>query len=194
MCTGFVVGNPEVVSHSIRRLVVGSRLMGSDRDCSRLTLVLYRKRTAPQFQLASTSEVRFRYSRQKEAARGCGGRGVLWEFNRFLPEKPCQTGTLAKILLLMLIDIELLATICVILPPAPSVLQEVSSDACVYTRVASAAERLRSDGQAGSYRPRHICLPMISEVPGDEISSQRRFALRCGRTRSGTSASSSCCD
>jgi hypothetical protein len=28
MCTGFVVGNPEVVSHAIRRLVVGSRPMG----------------------------------------------------------------------------------------------------------------------------------------------------------------------
>jgi len=31
---------------------------------------------------------------------------VLWEFNRFLPEKPCQTGSLAKRLLLMLIDVE----------------------------------------------------------------------------------------
>jgi hypothetical protein len=63
--------------------------------------VLYRKRTARRFRLASTSGVRFRYSRQKEAARGCGERGVLWEFNRFLPEKPCQTGTLAKTLLLI---------------------------------------------------------------------------------------------
>ena len=70
-------------------------------DCSRLTLVLYRKRTARRFRLASTLGVRFRYSRQKEAARGCGGRGVLWEFNRFLPEKPCQTGTLAKTILLI---------------------------------------------------------------------------------------------
>jgi hypothetical protein len=26
---------------------------------------------------------------------------VLWEFNRFLPEKPCQTGTLAKTMLLI---------------------------------------------------------------------------------------------
>ena len=30
---------------------------------------------------------------------------MLWEFNRFLPEKPCQTGTLAKTLLLMFIDV-----------------------------------------------------------------------------------------
>ena len=59
---------------------------------------------------------------------------MLWEFNRFLPEKLCQTGTLAKRLLLMLIDVERLAAICVILPPAPSVLQEGSSDACVYPR------------------------------------------------------------
>jgi hypothetical protein len=65
-------------------------------DESWMTLVLYRKRTARRFRLASTSGVRFRYSRQKEAARGCGGRGVLWKFNRFLPEKPCQTWTLAK--------------------------------------------------------------------------------------------------
>jgi len=40
-------------------------------------------------------------ARQNEAARGCGRRGVLWEFNRFLPEKPCQTGILAKTRLLI---------------------------------------------------------------------------------------------
>jgi hypothetical protein len=28
---------------------------------------------------------------------------VLWEFHRFLPEKPCQTGTLAKTLVLIFI-------------------------------------------------------------------------------------------
>jgi hypothetical protein len=70
---------------------------------ARVTLVLYRKRTARRFRLASASGVRFRYSRQKEAARGCGGRGVLWEFNRFLPEKPCQTGILVKTSLLIFI-------------------------------------------------------------------------------------------
>ena len=58
---------------------------------------------------------------------------MLWKFNRFLPEKPRQTGTLAKTLLLMLIDVGLPA-ICVILPPVPSVLQEDSSGAWVYTR------------------------------------------------------------
>jgi len=58
---------------------------------------------------------------------------ALWEFNRFLPEKPCQTGSLVKRLLLMLIDVKLFAAIDVILPPAPSVFQE-SSDAGVYTR------------------------------------------------------------
>src|ERR1700730_13941304 len=57
---------------------------------------------------------------------------MLWKFNRFLPEKPCQTGTLPKRLLLMLIDVGLPA-IRVILPPAPSVFQE-SSDPGVYTR------------------------------------------------------------
>ena len=63
--------------------------------------VLYRRRRARGFRLASTSGVRFRYSRQKEAARGVRRTRVLWEFNRFLPEKPCQTGTLAKRILLI---------------------------------------------------------------------------------------------
>jgi hypothetical protein len=58
---------------------------------------------------------------------------MLWKFNRFLSEKPCQTRTLAKTLLLMLIDVGLPA-ICVILPPAPSVLREDSFGACVNTR------------------------------------------------------------
>src|SRR5207245_11742010 len=50
----------------------------------------------------------------------------------------------------MLIDVGLPA-ICVILPPAPSLLQEDSSDACVsIDALASAAERLRSHGQFGS--------------------------------------------
>ena len=52
---------------------------------------------------------RFRYNDLKEAGRDCGGRGVLWQFNRFLPEKPCQTGTLLKTLLLTLIDVEALS-------------------------------------------------------------------------------------
>jgi hypothetical protein len=46
--------------------------------------------------LASTSVVRFRYSRRKEAAHGYGGREVLWEFNRLLHENPYPTGTLPK--------------------------------------------------------------------------------------------------
>src|ERR1700674_3908954 len=34
--------------------------------------------------------VRFRYSRLKEAGRGCGGRGVLWELNRFWLGSHCR--------------------------------------------------------------------------------------------------------
>ena len=53
----------------------------------------------------------------------------------------------------MLIDVGLPA-ICVILPPAPSLLQEDSSDACVsIDALASAAERLRSNGLTGMYGP-----------------------------------------
>jgi len=59
---------------------------------------------------------------------------MLWKFNRFLPEKPCQKGIVAKTLLLMLIDVALLATIGIILPPALSVVQGGSSEACVYIR------------------------------------------------------------
>ena len=69
---------------------------------------------------------------------------MLWKFNRFLPEKPCQTGTLTKRLLLMLIDVGLLPAICVILPPAPSVFQEDSSDGVHPKKVMDHAA-LRSD-------------------------------------------------
>ena len=61
--------------------------------------------------------------------------GALWELNRLLSQKPCQTGTLAKRLLLMLIDIWLLAFIGVILASGPSIVQYRSSDVCIfYTR------------------------------------------------------------
>ena len=68
---------------------------------------------------------------------------MLWKFNLFLPEKPCQTGTLLKTLLLKLIDVKLLATICVILPPARRLY--------LYTRQRPPRERLRSDGLTESY-------------------------------------------
>ena len=66
----------------------------------RVTLVLYRRRAfTTKLEVRRGDVARVRYSRQKEAARGCGGgRGELWEFNRFLPEKPCQT--LAVLMLL----------------------------------------------------------------------------------------------
>ena len=56
-------------------------------------------------------------------------RWELWDFNRFLPEKPCQTGTLAKTLLLMLIDVVILAFIDCHLSAGRSVAQGHSSDA-----------------------------------------------------------------
>ena len=45
----------------------------------------------------------------------------------------------------MLIELLLLATICVILPPAPSVLQEARSTLASIHAKASAAKRLRSN-------------------------------------------------
>jgi len=63
----------------------------------------------------------------------------------------------------MLIDVGLPA-ICVILPPAPSLLQEDSSDACVsIDALASAAERLRSDGLSGNNPLGRIELPIYRE-------------------------------
>src|SRR5882757_5663941 len=55
--------------------------------------------------------------------------GMYFASFALLPAKPCQTGTLVKRLLLMLINVGVLRTGCIILPPAPSVLQEGSSDA-----------------------------------------------------------------
>jgi hypothetical protein len=59
---------------------------------------------------------------------------TLWVLNRLWSQKACHTRSLAKNVLLMLIDLSLPTTTYVILPPAPSVLQGGSSDACVYTR------------------------------------------------------------
>src|SRR2546425_1229617 len=67
----------------------------------------------------------------------------------------------------MLIDVGLPA-ICVILPPAPSLLQEDSSDACVsIDALASAAERLRSDGYSETTRSWNSRLPgqLVSACP-----------------------------
>jgi hypothetical protein len=61
-----------------------------------------------------------------------------WEFNRFLPEKPCQTGSLAKRLLLMLIDVQLLAAIYVILPRRHPLFKRVPTLVSIHA-VASAA-------------------------------------------------------
>jgi hypothetical protein len=62
-----------------------------------MTLVLFRKRRARRFRLASTSGVRFRYSRQKEAARatdaGCYGNSIDFYLKAF-----ARQGTLIRAL------------------------------------------------------------------------------------------------
>src|SRR5207302_11516461 len=55
-------------------------------------------------------------ARRKPRA-GCGGRGVLWELNRFRLGSHCNKRSCAKTPLLMLIDILLLASSEVILAP-----------------------------------------------------------------------------
>jgi hypothetical protein len=82
--------------------------------------------------------VRFRYSRLKKAGRGCGGRGVLWELNRFRLGSHCRNRSYAKSPLLMLIDILLLSASEVIVTPNGQSVKTAqlgnSSDACVYPR------------------------------------------------------------
>src|ERR1700694_4364141 len=81
---------------------------------SGLTLVLYRRRAfTTKLEVRRGDVARVRYSRQKEAARGCSGRG-LWKFNRFSPGKHCQKRDSAKTLLLMLIDVVVLAFMWII--------------------------------------------------------------------------------
>jgi hypothetical protein len=78
-------------------------------DRARVTLVLYRRRDfTTKLEVRRGDVARVRYSRQKEAARGCDGRG-LWKFNRFSPGNRCQKRDSAKTLLLMLIDVVVLA-------------------------------------------------------------------------------------
>jgi hypothetical protein len=86
--------------------------------------------------------VRVRYSRQKEAARGCGGRG-LWKFNRFSPGKHCQKRDSAKTLLLMFIDVVVRAFIWIIVARGGLLfktrVQTTISNACISHAQASAA-------------------------------------------------------
>src|SRR5882762_7323350 len=71
--TDEIAGSSKIPASSLANPRCGST--SETGDCARVTLVLYRKRTARRFRLAWISGVRFRYSRQKESARGCGGRG-----------------------------------------------------------------------------------------------------------------------
>src|SRR5258708_25112767 len=98
---------------------------------------------------------------------------MLWKFNRFLPEKPCQMGTLAKRLLLMLIDVGLQA-MRVILPPAPSVLQEGSPDACVYTR----GRVRRASGVVLTSKPE--VMPGLTSGSGKDVLTSPTFLTPWG--------------
>ena len=71
-------------------------------------------------------------ARRKPRA-GCGGRGVLWELNRFRLGSHCNKRSCAKTPLLMLIDILLLASSEVILAPEGQSVK--TTDTCgLYTR------------------------------------------------------------
>ena len=106
--------------------------------CPRVTLVFYRQRALRTSARGQDAFARFRQNRQKEAARGCGGRGALWELNRHLLESHCKKKSCTKTLLLMLINISLLASSELILTPEGSRSRRQSgnsSDACgLYTR------------------------------------------------------------
>ena len=64
---------------------------------------------------------------------------MLWEFNRFLAEKPCQTGTLVKRSLLRFIDVDFSQVIGVILPPHHPFFKETIPTLVSTHAVASAA-------------------------------------------------------
>ena len=85
---------------------------------------------------------RVRYSRQKEAARGCGGRG-LWKFNRFSSGNRCQKRDSAKTMLLMLIDVVVLAFMWIIVARGGLLfktrVQTTISNTCISHALASAA-------------------------------------------------------
>jgi hypothetical protein len=102
-----------------------------------MTLVLYRRR-------ASQEEWR---TIEVEGARSIGGRGMLWKFNQFLAEKPCQKRDSAKTLLLMLIDVGDHRNYPDHPSPGGPLIQGHSSKPFTplryYAREASAAERLR---------------------------------------------------
>jgi hypothetical protein len=112
-------------------------------DWDRVTLVLYRRRAfTTKLEVRRGDVARVRYSRQKEAARGCGGRG-LWKFNRFSPGNRCQKRDSAKTLLLMLIDVVVLAFIWIIVARGgllfKTTVQTIVSNACISHALASAA-------------------------------------------------------
>jgi hypothetical protein len=77
---------------------------------------------------------------------------VLWEFNRVLPEKPCQTGTFAKPTLLIF-TYSSYGNHLRHLTAGTIRSSRGSSAACVNTRGSVRRERLRSDGQTGSIPP-----------------------------------------
>jgi hypothetical protein len=112
------------------------------------TLVLYRTRPIPRRQVGSGRRAgRVRYSCLKEAA--CG-RGDSMGFesilvSKALPDREFRQNPIIDAHRYMTFS----ATMCLILPPAPSVLQEGSSDACAIHAKASAAKRLRSNGLRG---------------------------------------------
>jgi hypothetical protein len=68
---------------------------------------------------------------------GCGGRGMLWELNRFQPGSHCKKRSCGKTSLLMLINILLLRSSEVILTPEGQSVK--TTDACGIHAVASAA-------------------------------------------------------
>src|SRR5205807_9309392 len=92
----------------------------------------------------------------KEAARGCGGRG-LWIFNRFSAGNRCRKRDSAKTLLLMLIDVAVTAFSWIILtrggPLFKTTVQDVSVQTTVQTTVSNAciSHALASAARAASF-------------------------------------------
>jgi hypothetical protein len=148
-------------------------------DGGRITLVLYRSAPLTRSVGREAEHWGARSIKLSEGSRSrVGGRGLLWECNRFLPEKPCQTGIVAKRLLLMLIDVGRLATMR---HPTAGAIRDSKGQFggwCLYTCQRPPREQLRCDG-----KPEGTELPPV--LPTTQELARRYTSWRWPRPVSG---------
>src|SRR6202022_245246 len=155
-------------------------------DCGRMTLVLYRRRAfTTKLEVRRGDVARVRYSRQKEAARGGGGRG-LWKFNRFSPGNHWPKRDSAKMLLLMLIDVVVLAFIWIIVARGgllfKATVQTTVSNVCISHALASAARA--ASLCAGHAQQLGGVSPSTQPDGGEGLAKRKGYRREAGSGRS----------